>query len=344
MATQISIFDGREPLMLTKPIRLIELFAGYGSQSLGLTYLGVPHESWRISEWAIPSIKAYKDLHHGDDDTDYSALVDDNYIAQWLDGRISSNYNDPLTTEQITRLGEKKRREIYNAMMASHNLGSIIKIHNTDLAIENTDRYTYLMFYSFPCQDLSVAGKGAGCARGSGTRSGLLWEVGRLLDELNAEDSNGKHLPQVLIAENVPALLAEKNRPDFYEWLRKLESLGYHNYYQTLNAKNYGIPQNRDRVFIVSLLGDYYYDFPAPIPLEHRLKDVLETDVDERYYLKDATVQMFEDYVAKKRAEGCGFDFAPTDVGGVALCIRTRAGSRTDDNYIEVQDYGRKTN
>ena len=93
----------------------------------------------------------------------------------------------------------------------------------------------------------------------------------------------------------------------------------------------------------MSLLGDYYYDFPAPIPLEHRLKDVLETDVDERYYLKDATVQMYEDYVAKKQAEGCGFDFAPTD-WGVALCIRTRAGSRTDDNYIEERNDAKKAN
>jgi len=341
---QLSLFDGTQRFVSDKPLRLIQLFAGYGSQALALDYLGIPFESWRISEWAINSIKAYKDLHHADDEVDYSKGMSTVKIQEWLCGRISTNYSEPMTRQQIFRKSDKKVRAIYNNMMACRNLGSITKIHGPDLAIEDTDRYTYLMFYSFPCQDLSVAGKGAGCAKGSGTRSGLLWEVERILDELHAADRGGRQLPQVLIAENVPALLAEKNRPDFYEWLRKLESLGYHNYYQTLNAKNFGIPQNRDRVFIVSLLGDYYYDFPAPIPLEHRLKDVLETDVDERYYLKDATVQMYEDYVAKKQAEGCGFDFAPTDGGGVALCIRTRAGSRTDDNYIEERNDAKKAN
>ena len=312
---QISMFDGSQPLIVTKPIRLIELFAGYGSQSLALDYLGIPHESWRISEWAIPSIRAYKDLHHDEDNINYSATVTDEDIAKWLSGRISSNYNNPLSDEQIKRLGAKRRAEIYNAMMASHNLGSIVAIHGDDLNIVDTDRYTYLMFYSFPCQDLSVAGNGAGCAKGSGTRSGLLWEVERILDELNG---GGQHyLPQVLIAENVPALLAEKNRPDFYEWLRKLESLGYHNYYQTLNAKNFGIPQNRERVFVVSILGDYFYDFPKTIPLEHRLKDLLQKTVQDNYYLRDEQVRMFTEHCERKQAEGCGFAFAPTDGGGV---------------------------
>lgn len=330
MEKQLSLFDGTQPFVADKPLRLIELFAGYGSQALALKYLGVPFEHWRIAEWALPSIKAYKDLHHGDAQGDYSQGVDDATITKWLTGRISSDYNKPMTPAQIKRLGEKRRRAIYSDMAASKNLGSVTKVNAADLDIEDTDKYIYLMFYSFPCQDLSVAGKGAGCAKGSGTRSGTLWEVERILDELNALDRGGRRMPQVLIAENVPALLAEKNRPDFYEWLRKLESLGYHNYYQLLNAKRFEIPQNRDRVFIVSILGDYYYDFPQPIGLRHRLKDLLQKNVPESYYLSDEQVQAFTKYVERKKAEGCNFDFEPTDGGGsLRACEQNQDKERT---------------
>ena len=309
---QISIFDGSRRFLAYKPIRLIQLFAGYGSQALALRYLDYPFESWRISEWAIPSIKAYRDLHHGDDTADHSQGYTDDEVKAWLQGRISSDYNTPLTPEQIERLGERRRREIFSAMAAAHNLGSITMIHAEDLDIRDTEEYTYLMFYSFPCQDLSVAGKGAGCSRGSGTRSGMLWEVERILNELH-EIRGGHSLPQILIAENVPALLAEKNRSDFFEWLDVLESLGYHNYYQILNAKNYGIPQNRDRVFIVSILGDYYYDFPETIPLDCRLKDFLQRNVAEKYYLKDEVVEKLIMSTEDKQNKGLGYKFETTD-------------------------------
>lgn len=114
-------------------------------------------------------------------------------------------------------------------------------------------------------------------AKGSNTRSGLLWEVERLLKEC-------KELPQILLMENVPQVL----NCDFGGWLEFLESKGYHNYYKCLNAKNYGIPQNRNRCFMVSVLGNYYYDFPKEIPLKLRLKDMLEEKVDEKYYIKNA--------------------------------------------------------
>ena len=115
-------------------------------------------------------------------------------------------------------------------------------------------------------------------AKGSGTRSGLLWEVERLLDEC-------EQLPQVLVMENVPAVIGTKNIQHFAKWQEKLESLGYKNKWQVLNAKDYGIPQNRERCFMVSILGDYYYSFPQSKKLELRLKDMLEKEVDEKYYL-----------------------------------------------------------
>ena len=138
------------------------------------------------------------------------------------------------------------------------------------------------MTYSFPCQDLSIAGKGKGMSDTS-TRSGLLWEVERILNECY-ELGN---LPQVLLMENVPQVHGENNLQDFIKWQLKLEELGYKNYFQDLIATDYGIPQTRNRCFMVSLLGDYSYTFPKPIPLKLKLKDMLEDDVDEKYYLSD---------------------------------------------------------
>lgn len=127
-----------------------------------------------------------------------------------------------------------------------------------------------------------------GMSKGSGTRSGLLWEVERILTEIR--DSNGE-LPQILFMENVPQVHSQDNMPDFRKWLDFLESLGYVNYWQDLNAKNYGVAQNRERCFMFSFLGEYNYKFPNPIPLTKRLKDYLEEDVDEKYYINNEKAQ-----------------------------------------------------
>lgn len=145
-----------------------------------------------------------------------------------------------------------------------------------ELAIGPNDQK--LMTYSFPCQDLSVAGKQQGMSKGSGTRSGLLWEVERLLNET-------EHLPQLLLMENVPQVHSKKNKGDFENWIRFLENKGYSNYWQDLNAKDYGVAQNRNRCFMVSILGNYCFYFPKPHPLTKRMVDYLEDSVDEKYYI-----------------------------------------------------------
>jgi DNA (cytosine-5)-methyltransferase 1 len=160
----------------------------------------------------------------------------------------------------------------------------ITKVHAEDLDICDTNTFTYLLTYSFPCTDLSVAGKQAGMSKGSGTRSGLLWEVERILTEIR---DGGGELPQILFMENVPQVHGKKNIDDFEKWLEFLESLGYTNYWQDLNAKNYGVAQNRNRCFMFSLLGNYSYSFPRPIPLKKKLKDYLEDNVDEKYYINN---------------------------------------------------------
>jgi DNA-cytosine methyltransferase len=229
---QMSIFDfTRESISITKPIRLIELFAGYGSQAMALKRIGAKFEHYRVVEFDKYAIASYNAVHR----TEFSTM-------------------------------------------------DITKVHADDLNIVDTDKYCYMMTYSFPCTDLSVAGKQMGMGKGSGTRSGLLWEVERILTEIR--DSNGE-LPQILFMENVPQVHGKKNINDFEKWLGFLESLGYTNYWQDLNAKNYGVAQNRNRCFMFSFLGNYSYDFPKPIPLEKKLKDYLEDNVDEKYYINN---------------------------------------------------------
>jgi DNA (cytosine-5)-methyltransferase 1 len=228
----MSIFDfTREPISITKPIRLIELFAGYGSQAMALKRIGAKFEHYRVVEFDKYAIASYNAVH-------------------------GTNF----PTMDIT------------------------KVHADDLNVIDTDKYCYMMTYSFPCTDLSVAGKQAGMSKGSGTRSGLLWEVERILTEIR--DGNGE-LPQILFMENVPQVHGKKNINDFEKWLGFLESLGYTNYWQDLNAKNYGVAQNRNRCFMFSFLGNYSYDFPQPIPLKKKLKGYLEDNVDEKYYINN---------------------------------------------------------
>ena len=124
--------------------------------------------------------------------------------------------------------------------------------------------------------------------KGSGTRSGLLWEVERILDECEGE------LPQMLLMENVPQVIGKKNIKDFLLWRDKLEKLGYSNFVQILNAKDYGIPQNRERCFMVSILGDWNYRFPTKQTLKIRLKDLLEENVDKKYYVSKEKIEAFQ--------------------------------------------------
>ena len=283
-----TIFDLLYPkYKIDKPIRLIELFSGYGSQALALKYLNVPFEHWKTCEWAVKSIQAYKDIHFYNDNNDYSATFDIDYIKEFLLKKgISSNYNEPMTKKQIDRMSELYARNVFNNIIATHNLVNISQVKGKDLEIKDTDKYCYILTYSFPCQDLSLAGKGKGMSDTS-TRSGLLWEVERILTELEEK-------PQVLLMENVPQVHSEDNRPDFLKWITRLEELGYQNYWQDLIATDYGIPQTRNRCFMVSILGDYSYSFPPKQELKLKLKDMLEDNVPEKYYLSEEQINQIK--------------------------------------------------
>lgn len=148
-----------------------------------------------------------------------------------------------------------------------------------DIEVTGDHSFTANGAIAHNCQDLSLAGKQRGMTKGSGTRSGLLWEVERLLNET-------KNLPQILLMENVPQVHSTKNIDDFNKWIDFLESKGYSNFWQDLNAKDYGVAQNRKRCFMISILGNKTYEFPKPVGLNKCIKDYLEDYVDEKYYIK----------------------------------------------------------
>ena len=214
----------------------------------------------------------------------------------------------------------------------TNNLGDICKINPSD--IPDHDLFTY----SFPCQDLSVAGKQAGL--GKGTRSGLLYECKKIIEAKR---------PKYLLLENVKNLVGKKFRPQFDEWLEYLEGLGYTNYWQVLNAKNYGAPQNRERVFVVSILGEYKpYEFPKPIPLDKCIADILEDEVDEKYYLSKEVGYIEIDLPCIAASRGRNPENPSSRVAGLPteqrLEFNTKGTSNTittvqKDNYVVEPTY-----
>lgn len=186
---------------------------------------------------------------------------------------------------------------IWFPIQSVENTNSIEDVY--DIEVRNSHSFTANGVIVHNCTDISVAGKMAGMSKGSGTRSGLLWEVERILHELKEMDS----LPQILCCENVPQIVSKKNRPDFDLWCRSLEDLGYFSTWRILNAKDYGVPQNRNRFFMLSFLGkDYEYEWPEPVPLTRRLKDVLEDNVDEKYYINSGKADRLIQDLAERNA------------------------------------------
>ena len=176
-------------LKIDKPIRLIELFAGVGSQAKALQRLGVDFEHYKISEWEVNATASYKAIHKENDNTDYSEkFTTEELTAILFNIGISTDGKKPMGLKEIARKNELWKRTVYNNFMATNNIGSILNVNGADLGIVDTDKYYYLLTYSFPCQDLSLAGKGKGMAKGDNTRSGLLWEVERLLNAVQKDE------------------------------------------------------------------------------------------------------------------------------------------------------------
>ncbi len=225
-----------------RKLRVFEAFAGIGAQASALERMNIDYEIVGISEWFIDAIECYAAIHCPNTSIDVPEDIREieNYLNQFTFSATS------VKPSKLSILTEDQKRDLYRANKQTKNYGSITELKGSDMP--DTD----LLVYSFPCQDLSTGGNRKGMKKGSGTRSGLLWEIERILKELAEQN----RLPEYLLLENVKMILAPKNIDDLNQWLDFLNSIGYENNdCQILNSLDFGIPQDRERAFIVSHLG-----------------------------------------------------------------------------------------
>lgn len=237
-----------------RKLKVFEAFAGIGAQASALKRLNIEYEIVGISDWFIDAIKCYAAIHCKDRQVEVPE--DKAKLLEYLSKFTFSA--DSVRPTDLRRLSEDDLRDLYRANKQSNNYGSISEIDPAEMP--ETD----LLVYSFPCQDLSTGGLGKGMKKGSGTRSGLLWEIERIL--LGLKSLN--RLPEYLLLENVKTIKASSNIEDLNQWLEFLSSIGYSSdECMILNSLDFGVPQDRERAFIVSHLGE-------PLSIEHRVREL----------------------------------------------------------------------
>lgn len=297
---------------MTEQISMIELFSGIGAQERALRQLGLPYEVKHTCDCDKDAVLSYAAMRW---DLEKEMEIFDFPSQEQMVAELQAKnlgYDFQKSKHTITsRTPIDKLKQYYIADNLSKNLGDISKVGRLP--------YADFVTYSYPCTDLSVAGKGEGMVNKcdkcgctwsinfedpktnnicpdcgnidiKSTRSGLLGQVQRLLTVSYEEGT----LPRYLLLENVKNLVGKKFKPQFDAWLNWLDLIGYNTYYKVLNGKHFGIPQNRERIFAISIRKDVDtkgYTFPEQIPLEMRLKDILEKNVDEKYYLPDDRIE-----------------------------------------------------
>jgi DNA (cytosine-5)-methyltransferase 1 len=221
---------------------------------------------------------------------------------------------------------DKYAIKAHNALfpeLSNQNYGDITSIDWND--VPDFD----LLTWSFPCQQLSAVGKHEGIKEGSGTSSSLCWDCIKGIEIKR---------PKYLLMENVKALSHKRFMPDFIKIQMKLESFGYTNFWAILNSKDHGIPQNRERIFMISIIDEGDYLFPDSYKLTKRLKDIMEDNVPEEYYLNEKQIKRIIEHCDRKVSEGCGFKtnfVTPDDISGT---IKTKEGQREYDTYIKIDN------
>ena len=243
-------------------------------------------------------------------------------------------------SKALTNLGIE--HEIVDAVeIDKYAIKSFNAIHGTnfepqDITKWNKDIKADLIMHGSPCQDFSVAGKNAGGDEGSGTRSSLLYETLRIVEKVQ---------PDIVIWENVKNLLSKRHKHNHEAYIQRMSDMGYDSATQILNAKDYGIPQNRERVFTLSIKRGSKlvksYTRPQPRPLELKLKDILEDDVEERYYLTDEQVASFVASPERAKAKGNGFKFEPIERERESHACGSEQGRESADRQLHQGVVGR---
>lgn len=257
--------------------KVIEAFSGIGSQAKALKNINCDFKIEHTVEWDINAILAYYCIHNKKQSQNVQITSEKEVNDYFCSNTFSLDGKKAVTESQLRKIPKEIKNAIYLASISSNNLVSI-----TDVKGESISNDIDLFTYSFPCQDLSMCGywhgNKSGISRDAHNRSGMLWEVERILLEMNELD---KILPKFLLMENVCNILSKTHESDFNDWKNTLVKLGYYNKIYCLNAKNFGIPQKRKRAYMLSIFTNN-----NPI-LESRLDIYFKENNLEQYVEKD---------------------------------------------------------
>lgn len=235
---------------MKKIYNIVELFSGIGSQARALKNIGININVQATCEWDLHAFIAYDAIHESYEILPEVESLNKKQLLTILSKyTLSNNGKEPMNYLTLRGYSETVLRRMLSAIKRTRNLVDISRVHGEQMP-DNTD----ILTYSFPCQDLSNVGAFHGYNKGidinSGSRSSLLWQVGRILTEMK---NLGKVLPRYLIMENVPTLLSPRHKENFEKWINELEEIGYVSKYMPVNARNYGLPQNRPRLLMMSV-------------------------------------------------------------------------------------------
>jgi len=248
-------------------LRVFESFAGVGSQRMALRNIGINFEIVGISEIQKWGLLAYSAIHESIDLN--TEVPSDEEMYVYLKNK-NVGYNFSTDKFDLPKKGIELKK-IYIADKITKNMGDIIRINPYEMP--DFDLFTY----SYPCKDISVAGHQRSLEEGSGTASSLLWECKKIVDLKK---------PKYLMMENVKNLVGKNHIKYFNQWIEYLESLGYSNYYKVFNAKNFNVPQNRERVIMISILNNTEdVILPEGKLTDKIIKDILEDEVSDNYYI-----------------------------------------------------------
>lgn len=290
---------------MKKTYNLVELFSGIGSQAKALRNLGFDINTVGTCEWDLHAFVAYDAIHNGTNILDEVEAMSKEEILDILKEKsISNNGKEAMQFKTFKTYSEDVLKRVLSAIKRSKNYIDVNSLQGASIK-DCID----ILTYSFPCQDLSNVGAFHGYNKGidknSGSRSSLLWQVGRILKEMK---NANKDMPRYLLMENVPTLLSERHRKNFDLWISELKELGYNSKYFLLNASDFGLPQNRPRLLMISvfvgndeiksnLFNEYFF--------EKTSKDVVNDYVSSQYYKEIKSSELFRiDYSnAKLRTE-----------------------------------------
>ena len=294
---------------MNQTCNIVELFSGIGSQAKALKNLGYTINTLGTCEWDLHAFIAYDAIHNSAElPKDVAQMKKEDILKKLSVYTLSNNGKEKMEYKTLKTYSEDALRRVYAAIIRSNNFVDV-----SSLSGERMPEGVDIMTYSFPCQDLSNVGAFHGYNKGidkeSGSRSSLLWQVGRILKEMKDAD---KELPKYLLMENVPTLLAKRHKSNFETWIGDLKELGYVSYYFQLNASDFGLPQNRPRLLMISVfVGDdkvkekkvaSYFKGKTP---EKIVKEFVKSDYYKKIEIKDLLRVDYKNATYRKEAEEC---------------------------------------